>query len=209
MDIKTLLNSLHDEVSCSVCMNTYTNPKQLPCLHSFCLHCLNEILRTTGRHDIIRCPECRTEVRVPKSGDLSDLPTNFHINNLLDVLAIKECNTSGVKCENCDKKSSQSVYCFQCFSFWCYNCMTAHNLIRTFKEHRVLALKDFQDQDIAKFLKRPAFCQKKHHEREELKFFCEDCKVPVCNTCVVTLHEGHSKILLEESENERKLQVSK
>ena len=37
MDLKTLLDNLHDEVSCSVCMCTYTDPKQLPCLHSFCL----------------------------------------------------------------------------------------------------------------------------------------------------------------------------
>ena len=35
MDIKTLLDNLHDEVLCSVCMCTFTDPKQLPCLHSF------------------------------------------------------------------------------------------------------------------------------------------------------------------------------
>ena len=107
MDIKTLLNSLHEEVSCSVCMTTFTDPKQLPCLHSFCVHCLNGILRTSGRHDIITCPECRRESRVPSSGNLKDLPTNFRINSLLDVLAIQECSITGVKCGNCDKKSSQ------------------------------------------------------------------------------------------------------
>ena len=80
-------------------------------------------------------------------------------------------------------------------------------MIRENKEHRVLALKDFQDEDYEKVLKRPAFCQKKHHEKEELKFFCNDCEVAICNTCVVTLHEGHAKIILEEAANERKLQV--
>ena len=68
MDIKTLLDNLHEELSCSVCMTTFTNPKQLPCLHSFCLHCLEGILRTSGRHDVITCPECRRESRVPSSG---------------------------------------------------------------------------------------------------------------------------------------------
>ncbi len=131
MDIKTLLNNLHEEVSCSVCMITFTEPKQLPCLHSFCLYCLEGILRTSGRRDIITCLECRIESRVPASGNLNDLPTNFRINSLLDVLAIKECNTVGVKCGNCDKKSSQSLYCFQCSSFWCDLCITAHNIIRT------------------------------------------------------------------------------
>ncbi|KAL9980037.1 hypothetical protein ACROYT_G008574 [Oculina patagonica] len=208
MDIKTLLNNLHEEVSCSVCMTTFTEPKQLPCLHSFCLHCLEGILRTSGRRDIINCPECRRESRVPASGNLNDLPTNFRINSLLDVLAIKECSTTGVKCGNCDKKSAQSLYCFQCFSFWCDFCITGHNIIRTNAGHRVLALKDFEDQDIEDVLKRPAFCQQKHHEQEELKFFCKDCEVAVCNSCVATIHEGHAKIHLEEAANERKLQIN-
>ena len=80
-------------------------------------------------------------------------------------------------------------------------------MIRENKEHRVLALKDFQDEDYENVLKRPAFCQKKHHEKKKLKFFCKDCEVAICNTCVVTLHEGHAKIILEEAANERKLQV--
>ena len=207
MDIQTLLNNLHEEVSCSVCMNTFTDPKQLPCLHSFCLHCLNGILRTSGRHDVICCPECRRESRVPTSGNLHDLPTNFRINSLLDVLAIKECSTTGVKCGNCDKRSAQSLYCFQCCVFWCDDCITGHNMMRANKEHRVLALKDFQDEDYENVLKRPAFCQKKHHEKEELKFFCKTCEIAICNACALTDHEGHAKMLLEEAANERKLQV--
>ena len=119
MDIQTLLNNLHEEVSCSVCMCKYTDPKQLPCLHSFCLHCLNGIQRTSGRRDKIACPECRQEFKVPDDGNLEALPTNFRINSLLDVLAIKECNTTGVNCGNCDKRSQESHYCFQCCAFWC------------------------------------------------------------------------------------------
>lgn len=46
MDIDTLLKNLHEELSCSVCMRTFVEPKQLPFLHSFCPCCLSEILRT-------------------------------------------------------------------------------------------------------------------------------------------------------------------
>ena len=208
MDIKTLLNNLHEEVSCSVCMTTFTDPKQLSCLHSFCLHCLKGILRTSGRDDIILCPECRRESRVPESGNLNDLPTNFRINSLLDVLAIRECNTTGVKCGNCDKKSSQSFYCFQCCAFWCEaDCVSLHNGIKANKEHRVLALKDFQDEDFENVLKRPAFCRTPGHEKKELEFFCKICEVAICNACALTDHEGHAKMLLEKAANERKLQV--
>ena len=208
MDLKTLLDNLHDEVSCSVCMCTYTDPKQLPCLHSFCLHCLNGIQRTSGVHGKITCPECRKQFKIPGSGNPSELPTNFRINSLVDVLAIKECSTANVKCGNCEKRSAQTLYCFLCCSFWCEVCILAHNVIRTNKEHKTLALKDFQDQDIEAVLRRPAFCQKELHEKEELKFFCKNCEVAICNTCAMTLHEGHGKMLLQEATNSRKTKIN-
>ena len=208
MDIKTLLDNLHDEVSCSVCMCTFTDPKQLPCLHSFCLHCLKGIQRKSGLHGKITCPECKRQFEIPGSGNPSELPTNVRINSLLDVLSIKECSTANVKCGNCDKRSAQTLYCFQCCSFWCKQCILGHNIIRTNKEHKTLLLKDFQDQDFEAVLKQPAICQKKHHEREELKFFCKDCKVAICNTCAVTLHEGHGKMHLQEAADARKIQIN-
>ena len=208
MDIKTFLDNLHDEVSCSVCMCPFTHPKQLPCLHSFCLHCLNGIQRTSGVRGKITCPECRRQFQISGSGNPSELPTNFRINSLLDVLAIKECSTANVKCGNCDKRSSQTSYCFQCCSFWCEKCILGHDIMRANNEHRTLALKDFQDQDIKAVLERPAFCQKKHHEKEELKFFCKGCKVAICSTCAVTLHEGHGKMPLQEATDERKTQIN-
>ena len=208
MDIKTLLDNLHDEVSCSVCMCTFNDPKQLPCLHSFCLNCLNGIQRTSGLHGKITCPECSRQFQIPGNGNPSELPTNFRINSLLDVLAIKECSTANVKCGNCNKRSAQTLYCFQCYAFWCEECILGHNIIRTNKEHKTLALKHFQDQDFEAVLKQPAFCQKKHHENEELKFFCNGCKVAICNTCAVTLHEGHGKMPLQEATDARKIQIN-
>ena len=207
MDLQTLLHNLNEELSCSVCMSTFTDPKILPCFHTFCLHCLNELQRTSGKHGEITCPECRRQFQVPGSGYPKDLPANFRMNSLLDVMAIQKCNVSGVKCGNCEKTSAQSFYCFKCCAFWCGDCITAHNIIRANKDHRVLAIKDFKDQDIKDVLKRPVYCQKKHHENEELKFFCKDCEVAICNTCVVTLHEGHVKVPLQVAANEQKLRL--
>ena len=207
MDIQTLLNNLHEEVSCSVCMCKYTDPKQLPCLHSFCLHCLNGIQRTSGRRDKIACPECRQEFNVPDNGNLAALPTNFRINSLLDVLAIKECNTTGVKCGNCDKRSKESHYCFQCCAFWCGECITFHNGMKANKDHYALALEDFQDHDFENILKRPTFCAIPGHEKKEIEFFCNICEVAICNACALTNHDGHGKILLEQTANERKLRI--
>ena len=143
------------------------------------------------------------EVEIPAS-----FPPNItKINSLLDVLAIKECSTTGLKCGNCDKRSANCFYCFQCCFFWCESCITAHNIIRANKEHRVLAIKDFQDRDIEDVLKRPAFCQIKRHEYEALKFFCKKCKIAICNACALTEHEGHTKVLLEDGANEHRLRM--
>ena len=207
MDLQTLLHNLHEEVSCSVCMSSFTDPKILPCFHTFCLHCLNELQRTSGKHGDITCPECLRKFQVPGSGYPKELPANFRMKTLLDVMTIQKCSVAGVKCGNCEKTSAQSFYCFKCCAFWCDDCIAAHNIIRANKDHKVLAIKDFQDQDIEDVLRRPVFCQKEHHENKKLKFFCKDCEVAICNTCVVTLHEGHVKVPLQDAANERKLRL--
>ena len=34
---------LDDQLTCNVCLDQYTNPKTLPCLHSFCLECIQPL----------------------------------------------------------------------------------------------------------------------------------------------------------------------
>ena len=38
------LLKLEEQLTCPVCLDHCTNPKTLPCLHSFCQHCLEELL---------------------------------------------------------------------------------------------------------------------------------------------------------------------
>ena len=207
MDIKTLLHNLREEVSCPVCTNIYTDPKHLPCLHSFCLQCLKHWHRSSHGRDTIRCPKCQVLSKVPDSGDLKDLPTSFYLNGFIDVLAIKECKTSQVGCGNCQKKSSESSYCFQCCMFWCEECLIAHNIIQVNKDHRVLALKDFQEKDYEDVLKRPLFCSKQRHEKEELKYFCKNCETAACQSCVLIHHAGHAILHLEEEAERQKMEL--
>ena len=197
MDVPTLMYNLKEEVTCSVCIHLYKEPKQLPCLHIFCLECLNDLARTSTRHGKIKCPLCQIEVAVPESGTMDTLPDCFYLKNLLDILAIKECNTSKVMCGNCDTKSDEASYCFHCCKFWCKECLNGHNILRENKEHRVLALKDFQDKDFEDVLKRPAFCSKELHERKVLKFYCKECQLPACKNCVTLEHSKHDVEHLE------------
>ena len=39
----TAFKELDEELTCNVCLDQYTNPKTLPCLHSFCLKCIEKL----------------------------------------------------------------------------------------------------------------------------------------------------------------------
>ena len=207
MDLTTLFYNLREEVSCLVCSDLFTDPKHLSCLHSFCLKCLQQWYETCGGGEAIKCPKCQTFSRVPAGGELKDLPTSFYLNGLIDVLAIKECKKTQVKCGNCDKKRSEVSYCFQCCIFYCDQCVAAHNILRRNREHRVLAIKDFQDKDYEDVLKRPVFCSRQDHQEEELKYYCKECETTLCQTCFALDHGGHALKLIKEEAETQKLEI--
>ena len=50
-DLKSLLE-------CLICLETFDDPRTLPCLHSFCKKCLEDFVE--GKHkDELNCPVCR------------------------------------------------------------------------------------------------------------------------------------------------------
>ena len=206
MDIPKMLFNLREEASCPVCQEILSDPRYLPCLHSFCLHCLIKWHRASGGQVDLRCPKCQVRCRVPASGDLKDLPTSFFLSGFIDALAIKESNNTQVTCGNCDKKSSKTSYCFECCKFYCDEW---HNIWRGYKDHRVLAVKDFQEKDYEILVKRPVFCSRKGHEKEELKFFCKICSEnSVCQTCVILDHAGHKVTLIQEEAEAQKIELT-
>ena len=209
MDIPKLLFNLREEASCPVCQDILRDPRYLPCLHSFCLNCLINWHRASGGEVNLRCPKCQGRSRVPASGDLKDLPTSFFLSGFIDALAIKESDKTQVTCGNCDKKSSKTSYCFERCKFYCDECLIGHNIIRSYKDHRVLAVKDFQEKDYEVVEKRPLFCSRKGHEKEELKFFCKICSEnSVCQTCVILDHAGHKVTLIHEEAEAQKIEIA-
>ncbi|XP_072171012.1 E3 ubiquitin-protein ligase SH3RF1-like [Diadema setosum] len=71
--------SIFDILECSVCLERLdASSRVLPCQHTFCMRCLQQILHTRGE---LRCPECRELVPRQK---VTDLPTNILLVRLLD-----------------------------------------------------------------------------------------------------------------------------
>ena len=79
--------------------------------------------------------------------------------------------------------------------------------MRSNKDHRVLALKDFQDKDYEDVLKRPVFCAKQRHEKEELKLFCKICEMAVCQLCALVDHSGHALEHIEDEAERQKIEM--
>ena len=73
--------------------------------------------------------------------------------------------------------------------------------------HRALAVKEFQDKDFEDVLKRPVFCSKERHQKEELKYYCKECETALCQTCVTLDHGGHVLKLIEEEAETKRLEI--
>ncbi|XP_071452424.1 E3 ubiquitin-protein ligase SH3RF3 isoform X2 [Hetaerina americana] len=69
---------LNDLLECSVCLERLdTSSKVLPCQHTFCRKCLEEIVST---HKELRCPECRILIE----SRIDDLPPNVLLMRILE-----------------------------------------------------------------------------------------------------------------------------
>ena len=206
--MESLLKNLKEHVSCSICLDTFTEPKTITCLHTFCCECLKRHALTTQQHGKFRCPECQAQVDVPDSFD--KLPTGFLQNSLLGVLAVQQSGDgSEINCGSCRKKSAETSFCFECGKFMCPDCVNAHELLRNvaFEGHKVRPIKHFQAQDYEALLKRQSFCSQQYHEREVTRFFCINCQTCVCQVCVVTDHKNHTVDPLDKAADAEKAKV--
>ena len=208
--MESLLKNLKEQVTCSICLDTYTKPKTIACLHTFCCECLEKHALTSQRQGKFRCPQCQEEIGLPEGNRFDNLPTSFLHNSLLSLLAVRQSGDgSEISCGNCRKKSAETSYCFECGRFMCPDCVNAHELLRNvaFEGHKVTPVKQFQAQDYEALLKRQSFCSQKYHEREVTRFFCLECQTCVCQICINTDHKNHNVDPLEKATDREKANI--
>uniref|UniRef100_A0A182WF83 RING-type E3 ubiquitin transferase n=1 Tax=Anopheles minimus TaxID=112268 RepID=A0A182WF83_9DIPT len=78
---------LNDLLECSVCLERLdSSSKVLPCQHTFCRKCLEEIVAS---HQELRCPECRVLVEIR----IDELPPNVLLMRILEGMKTAELNS--------------------------------------------------------------------------------------------------------------------
>ena len=206
--MESLLKDLKEHVTCSICLHTFTDPKTITCLHTFCCECLKNHALFSKKNGKFRCPKCQAEVDLPAEANRFDkFPTSFHHNSLLSVLAIRQSGKANdISCCVCNKKRAEISYCFECAKFMCSDCVNAHHSHFT-EGHKVTLFKRFQPQDYEALIKRQSFCSQQYHEKEVTRFFCLKCQICVCQICIATDHKAHDVELLEKAANGEKANI--
>ena len=137
------IKQLEEQLNCSICLDTYTDPKLLHCFHTYCRKCLVKLVVRDQQGDLsLTCPICRQVTPVPANG-VTDLQSAFQTNEFLrirddlikkrDMAASLEASVvdattltpltkkSIFNCfEHVDKE--QELYCETCEELICYKC---------------------------------------------------------------------------------------
>ena len=123
-----MATSIADDLRCSICLDLFTQPKILPCCHTFCKACLELLVERDQRGKLsLSCPNCRK--RYVLRGGVHNIPNNLALENILATLRTqREPPKPLILC--CSKHTDEEVrlYCHKCKKGICRECaITAHH----------------------------------------------------------------------------------
>ena len=180
-----------DLFECSVCLNDMLerSPRILPCLHSFCTECLQQLINNNK----INCPTCR-EITELKSNDVKELKVNFNLRQMKEKLeGQKEKEQKkpapGTKakslCQIC-RQTEALFKCKDCPDLLCEPCKKNHSDIEDFKSHSVFDLCQVHDEGIT--------------------HLCKECIQPLCKRCMLLDHAEHKNHFVKYEKGVKELQ---
>jgi len=189
-----------DLTTCPVCLNIFDTPKSLPCLHAFCLKCLQGYFRDKCPGDAVPCPMCRKEFQIPSDG-LDGLQHHFFIQQLVDIRGACSEEFDDVPCEVCseeshgnsDKIPTATLCCVDCSQKLCERCSRPHRRMRG-GAHQVKTLGVEVEQELIQL--RGSSCDK--HKDKQVELYCCDCNENICWMCSAVKHRSHNSIEVPE-----------
>ncbi|XP_031575228.1 tripartite motif-containing protein 2-like [Actinia tenebrosa] len=203
-----LLGGIETELTCSICEQLFTTPVTLPCLHSFCSKCIEQLCEKCNNTNV-SCvyPACRSPFDVP-DGDVSELLSSFYLKALLKLIQVigtkEKWKAQEIQhCGSCENPTSNLVaFCQGCTRVICNECVNAHKLLkRVSKEHKVTMLNEINRDKVEDFVTNFVFCEEQSHENNRLHYFCfeETCKKYICLKCVAEDHKLHNFSSLDDA----------
>jgi len=124
-----------DWTTCSICLEVFDKPKSLPCIHGFCLRCLERHFVDKLPGDKVPCPLCRKGFKIPSDG-VEGLQHHFFIQHLVDAKNASRKVTGNAPCQACMEENSgaagttdvsaATIYCIECNESLCEKCSRPH-----------------------------------------------------------------------------------
>ena len=189
------------KVTCSVCLEVYTDPRVLPCLHVYCLECIKGLIKDSS----VTCPQCRAKTHHDTGNDLDCFPVDLSILPKLEE-AKKNSGSEKNICEFCTTGDIAIGYCGECREYLCQYCWDVHKRSKMFLKHKVLFAKEVSLSKAPAVIRQPAICV--HHPEYKIEVYCRTCVSLVCCKCILGLgHKGHENVLIEEANEEVKEKI--
>lgn len=200
----TIIAGEMTEALCGKCEDPFTDPRILPCLHTFCLKCLQKLSENTN--EPLQCPTCDEKVPLPNGGVLAFPKDQCKAHDAEKARLNGKIEDGEEKCDQCVRADSGAAvaFCIQCSDFLCEACRGHHRTWRKTLDHEIIPTgerlsKGDEGSVLSKFRPQPALCSV--HSDEKLKYYCRQCRELICRDCMGSkVHKSHSEVcvLVEE-----------
>uniref|UniRef100_A0A8C6WL19 Tripartite motif containing 59 n=1 Tax=Neogobius melanostomus TaxID=47308 RepID=A0A8C6WL19_9GOBI len=114
------MERLEEDLTCAVCYSLFSDPRVLPCSHTFCKTCLDTLLQVSSNYNIwrplrqpLKCPSCRNVAELPPAGT-GALPCNVSLKAIIEKLHF----------EGQHQQQPLNMYCVEDRKLICGLCLT-------------------------------------------------------------------------------------
>ena len=142
---------------CPICLEKLSNPKYLPCLHTFCELCIQSFIDSSISDCIVNrrnisfdCPVCRRVNQAPTQNISAkewaeQLPKNHQLLAIKDSYEKGNNTESKVFCDSCTQNNEQviaTLRCKSCRVILCESCCKRiHKKVRSYADHTIVDLR--------------------------------------------------------------------